>query len=73
MDFVRQLSGVGVLERIPIPSLAMARDGTIIFANAAFAQMIGYQQDTLTGSAFLEIFRRVPGGGMCDVQGLCTT
>ena len=59
-DILRRLPAVVVLERIPVPSLAMARDGTIVFANTAFAEMVGYQQDSLAGQAFPEIFHTVP-------------
>jgi PAS domain-containing protein len=60
MDILRRLPAVVVLERLPVPALAMARDGIILFANMAFAEMVGYEQDRLTGSAFPEIFHTVP-------------
>jgi len=60
MDILRRLPAVVVLERIPVPSLAMARDGTILFANTAFAEMVGYRQDSLAGLALAEIFDTVP-------------
>ena len=52
MDILTRLPAVVVLERIPVPSLAMARDGIILFANTAFAEMVGYRQDRLAGLAF---------------------
>jgi PAS domain S-box-containing protein len=60
MDVLTRLPAVVVLDRIPIPSLAMARDGIILFANTAFAEMVGYRQDSLAGSAFPEVFHTVP-------------
>jgi PAS domain S-box-containing protein len=60
MDILRRLPAVVVLERIPVPTLAMARDGIILFANTAFAEMVGYEQDGLAGWAFPEIFHTVP-------------
>ena len=48
-DILTRLPAVVVLERIPVPTLAMARDGIILFANTAFAEMVGYQQDRLSG------------------------
>ena len=51
-DVLARLPAVVVLERLPVPSLAMARDGTILFANTAFAEMVGYAPDALAGSAF---------------------
>jgi PAS domain-containing protein len=68
MDFLRDLSALVVLERIPVPSLAMAPDGMIVFANAAFAEMVGYRQEVLAGSAFPEIFRTVPAA-VCALPG----
>ena len=60
MDVLMRLPAVVVLERVPVPTLAMARDGTILFANTAFAEMVGYRQDSLAGVAFPEIFHTVP-------------
>jgi hypothetical protein len=37
MDVLTRLPAVVVLERLPVPSLAMARDGIILFADTAFA------------------------------------
>ena len=59
-DVLSRLPAVVVLERIPVPTLAMARDGSILFANTAFAEMVGYEQDRLEGLAFPEIFHTVP-------------
>jgi PAS domain S-box-containing protein len=59
-EVLRRLPAVVMLERIPVPTLAMARDGIILFANTAFAEMVGYQQDRLAGLAFPEIFHTVP-------------
>jgi len=60
MDILTRLPAVVMLERIPVPTLAMARDGIILFANTAFAEMVGYQQDRLAGLALPEIFHTVP-------------
>jgi PAS domain S-box-containing protein len=59
-DILTRLPAVVVLERIPVPTLALARDGTILFANTAFAEMVGYQQDALAGLAFQEVFQTEP-------------
>jgi PAS domain S-box-containing protein len=58
-----------VLGRLPLPALAMARDGIILFANMAFAEMVGYEQDGLAGSAFPEIFHTVPAA-LCALSGV---
>ena len=60
MDILMRLPGAVVLERIPVPLLAMARDGILLFANSSFAEMVGYRQDTLAGLAFPEIFHTAP-------------
>jgi PAS domain S-box-containing protein len=62
MDVLTRLPAVVVLERVPVPTLAVARDGIILFANTAFAEMVGYGQDSLAGLAFPEIFHTVPAG-----------
>lgn len=59
-DILTRLPAVVVLERFPIPTLAITRDGTILFANTAFAEMVGYQQESLVGLAFPEIFHIEP-------------
>jgi PAS domain S-box-containing protein len=59
-DILARLPAVVVLERMPVPTLAIAQDGTILFANTAFAEMVGYRQDSLAGLAFPEIFHTVP-------------
>jgi PAS domain-containing protein len=69
MDILTQLPAVVVLERIPVPTLAMARDGVILFANTAFAEMVGYRPDSLVGSAFPEIFHTVPAT-LCVLSGV---
>jgi hypothetical protein len=40
-----------------------------LFANAAFAEMVGYAPDGLAGSVFPEIFRTVPAA-LCALSGV---
>ena len=72
MDILTRLPAVVVVERLPVPTLATARDGIILFANKAFAEMVGYRQDRLAGSAFPEIFHTVPAvlGALSGVDAL---
>jgi len=72
MDILMRLPAVVVLERIPVPSLAMMRDGNILFANTAFAEMVGYRQDSLVGLPFAEIFHTAPAvvGALSGVDAL---
>jgi len=71
-DILTQLPAVVVLERVPVPTLAMARDGIILFANTAFAEMVGHRQDKLAGLAFPEVFHTVPAviGALSGVDAL---
>lgn len=55
-EILTRLPAVVVLERIPVPTVAIARDGDILFANTAFADMVGYPQDRLAGAEFPQIF-----------------
>jgi PAS domain S-box-containing protein len=69
MDGLMRLPATVLLERIPIPILAMARDGIILFANTAFVEMVGYPPDGLAGLAFPEIFDTVPAV-LCALSGV---
>jgi PAS domain-containing protein len=40
-EALEQLPALVLLERIPVPTLAVLQDGTIVFANKAFAEMVG--------------------------------
>jgi hypothetical protein len=44
----RQPTALGVLERCPIPVVAVTDDGTVLFANPAFAHFFDYSSDALT-------------------------
>jgi PAS domain S-box-containing protein len=49
-----------VLERMPVPVLAIAHDGSILFANQAFAEMLGYTPEGVLTLKFTEICHSVP-------------
>lgn len=49
-----------VLERLPVPALAVGQDGAILFANGAFAEMIGHSADTLLSLNYRQIFHTLP-------------
>ncbi|MGA7054850.1 MAG: PAS domain-containing protein [Mycobacterium sp.] len=63
------MPAVVVLERVPVPTLAVGPDGIMLFANTAFAEMVGYRQDNLAGLAFAEIFHTVPAA-LCALSGV---
>ena len=60
MDVLTRLPAAVMLERLPVPTLAMARDRVILVADTAFAEMAGCGQDRLAGLAFPDVFHTVP-------------
>ena len=56
MATLEQLPALVLLERIPIPTLAILRDGTIVFANGAFAEMVGRDADEVVSLKFHDVF-----------------
>jgi PAS domain S-box-containing protein len=60
MTSLKQLPALIVLERIPIPVLAIGHDGTILFTNTAFAQMVGCEPDEVLALRFDQLFHRAP-------------
>lgn len=60
MTALKQLPAVVMLESIPVPALAIAHDGSILFTNTAFAEMVGREPDEVLSLRFHQIFHRVP-------------
>jgi PAS domain S-box-containing protein len=60
MTTLNQLPALVVLERIPVPVLAIAHDGSILFTNTAFAEMVGCEPDEVLSLLFHQIFRQAP-------------
>ncbi|MBS9533489.1 PAS domain-containing protein [Mycobacterium sp. M1] len=56
MTTLQELPAMVILGRIPVPVLAIAEDGTIVFANAAFADMTGYSRDDVATLQFHQLF-----------------
>ncbi|SPM35291.1 Signal transduction histidine kinase [Mycobacterium rhizamassiliense] len=56
MTTLKQLPALVVLERIPVPVLAIGHDGSVLFTNTAFAEMVGYEQDEVLALRFEELF-----------------
>jgi PAS domain S-box-containing protein len=61
LEVLEQLPTLVVLERIPVPVLAVMQDGTIVFANSAFAEMVGWDTDEVLSLKFHDVFRAAPG------------
>jgi PAS domain S-box-containing protein len=45
---------------MPVPVLAIVGDGSIVFANAAFADMLGYTPAAVMSLEFAQIFHALP-------------
>jgi PAS domain S-box-containing protein len=60
MTILTQLPALAVLERLPVPVLAIAHDGSILFTNTAFAEMVGREPDEVLSLRFHQIFHRAP-------------
>lgn len=61
MTLLNTLPALVVLEWIPVPVLAFAHDGTIVFTNWSFAEMIGYTPEMVLSLRFDQIFESLPG------------
>lgn len=57
-----EMPAVEVLGRLPIPVLAVSQSGGILFANDAFAEMIGLPAATVQATHFDQIFHAAPSG-----------
>ncbi|BBZ51287.1 PAS domain-containing protein [Mycobacterium heidelbergense] len=60
MTTLQQLPALVALERIPVPVLAIGHDGSILFTNTAFADMVGYEPDEVLSLRFHQIFHQAP-------------
>jgi PAS domain S-box-containing protein len=60
MSTLVELPALVVLERLPLPVLAIGEDGSILFANGAFAAMLGHTPEELLSLKFHQIFQTMP-------------
>jgi PAS domain S-box-containing protein len=60
MSVLKELPALVVLERIPVPVLAIAKDGAVVFANSAFSEMVGRAPEEVLSLNFDEIFQIAP-------------
>jgi PAS domain S-box-containing protein len=63
IETLEQMPALVVLERLPAPALAVDRVGTILFANGAFCDMLGYSSEELLSMQLEDIFARPPTVG----------
>lgn len=67
METLQQLPALVVLERLPVPVLAVAEDGTILFANSAFGLMLGHPVEDVLAIKFQDIFCAAPEESIVSV------
>jgi PAS domain S-box-containing protein len=56
IEALKELPALVLLERIPVPTLAVLEDGTIVFANRAFAEILGREAEEVVALKFYDIF-----------------
>jgi PAS domain S-box-containing protein len=56
MAALQRLPALVALEQIAVPVLAIGYDGSILFANTAFADMMGYGPDEALSLRFEQVF-----------------
>jgi PAS domain S-box-containing protein len=60
LDALAETPALEMLARVPIPVLAVGHGGVILFANNAFAEMVGRRADEVLAVRFGEIFYTAP-------------
>jgi PAS domain S-box-containing protein len=60
ISVLSELPALVVLERFPVPVLAISDDGSVIFANRAFGEMVGRTAEEVTSLAFRKLFHTMP-------------
>ena len=60
IDELQRMPALVVLQRLPVPALAVDRMGTIVFVNSSFCDMVGYPPDELLSMNFEDMFFCVP-------------
>lgn len=70
-DALKDLPALVILERIPIAAFAMDRAGTILFANTAFAALVGFTPDELMSLTFDQIAPNAPAEQSVAALGGC--
>ena len=60
MALLAAMPALVVLERLPVPVVAIAENGAILFANTAFAEMLGRTPEAVKALKFGQIFHTMP-------------
>jgi PAS domain S-box-containing protein len=69
-EVLAAFSGVVLLERLSVPTLAVGDDGRLVFANGAFVAMVGHSQQQLMGMELSAIVPGIPLGTSSVVRKL---
>jgi PAS domain S-box-containing protein len=56
----RQTPALLMLEQYPVPAIALADDGAVLFANTAFAKILGCSRDAVTSMSCEDIISALP-------------
>ncbi|MBJ7338824.1 MAG: PAS domain-containing protein [Mycolicibacterium sp.] len=56
MATLRRLPALRVLGQLPVPVVAVSGGGAILFANEAFATLVGVTRETLHAMSFADVF-----------------
>ena len=62
IGILQQMPALVVLDRIPVSVLAVDDDGSIVFANRTFGDMVGMSPADMTGTPFRNLLRRPDQG-----------
>lgn len=57
---LKELPALVLLERMPVPALAVGRDGAILFANPAFAALLGFTTEALMSMTLPDLIPDAP-------------
>jgi PAS domain S-box-containing protein len=56
----RQSRVPSVLEQCPVPAVALAADGAVLFANSAFSEILGCSCDAVASMSYEDIISALP-------------
>ncbi|OBG01481.1 hypothetical protein A5772_09505 [Mycolicibacter sinensis] len=68
---LKELPALVLLERMPVPALAVGRDGAILFANPAVAALLGFTTQALMSMTLPNIIVDVPAAYPMTALGEC--
>lgn len=62
LGYLERLPALVLLARLPVPVLAVERDGAVVHANPALERMLGYPADQIRGAAIGDLVQTVAPG-----------